>query len=364
MNDISSIIKVPGKLMVAGEYAVLDGGSCVVVAVSRYVEARIESSQDYMLSIPKLTEEKINWVYKKDHGLEFNYDDSKFLFLKKAMEVTLTYLIERGHEIKPFHLHITSDLNDHKSNKKYGLGSSAAIVVAVTTSILNFFGELEDTKAHIIFKLSAMAHFITQGKGSCADIAACVYGGWLHYEAFDGKWLIDNREENILSMLEKPWPNLKIEKISPPNNLSLLVGWTNESVGTVPMVNKIMEFKANSKEQYKEFMKESNEATKSLIKAFAEDNLENALQALSKNRGALVKLGKNANVNIETMKLKVMCDIADKYGKGKSSGAGGGDCGIAFVEQSKRLEIIKEWEASEIIPLDLSVATTGYKIIQ
>ncbi len=363
MNDISSFIKVPGKLMIAGEYAVLNGGSCVVVAVSRYVEAKITPSNKNILSIPKLTKENINWVYNEKHGIDYDYDDSKFLFLKKAMELTLKYIEEKGHIMRPFHLHISSDLNDHRSNKKYGLGSSAAIVVAVTTSILNFFKELANTDPIIIFKLSAMAHFITQGKGSCADIAACVYGGWLHYKTFDPIWLLKNKDLNIQELVKEPWPNLVIEAIKPPKDLNLLVGWTNESVGTVPMVDKIMEYKKHSLKQYKEFMIKSNEATTALIRAFSEQNLENAMEALSKNRKALIKLGRDAKVNIETSKLRIMCDIADKYGKGKSSGAGGGDCGIAFSLESNKSQIINEWELAQIVALDLKVSSSGYMVI-
>lgn len=47
---------------------------------------------------------------------------------------------------------------------------------------------------------------------------------------------------------------------------------------------------------------------------------------------ALQKLGEHVSFAIETKELKKLIDIANKYGGGKSSGAGGGDCGIALVK--------------------------------
>ena len=41
-----------------------------------------------------------------------------------------------------------------------------------------------------------------------------------------------------------------------------------------------------------------------------------------------------ATVDIETEKLKYLCDIAEKYhGASKTSGAGGGDCGITIINK-------------------------------
>ena len=62
-------------------------------------------------------------------------------------------------------------------------------------------------------------------------------------------------------------------------------------------------------------------------------------------------------IDIETSKLKRLCEIAEEYnGSGKSSGAGGGDCGIAIVEkQSPIKDIESKWTENGIIPLHLNI---------
>ncbi|MCP6711152.1 hypothetical protein NL489_27790, partial [Klebsiella pneumoniae] len=62
-------------------------------------------------------------------------------------------------------------------------------------------------------------------------------------------------------------------------------------------------------------------------------------------------------VDIETPQLKLLCDIAETYGAAaKTSGAGGGDCGIAIIGDSKhRQSIYESWKASHIKPLPFHV---------
>ncbi len=54
-------------------------------------------------------------------------------------------------------------------------------------------------------------------------------------------------------------------------------------------------------------------------------------------------------VSIETEELKRLNDLAEKYGgAAKSSGAGGGDCGIVIIDKSAGiLPLMSSWEAAE-----------------
>ena len=47
-----TLIHAPGKLMVAGEYAVLDGAPAVVLAVDRGVQCRISPGEDLQIETP------------------------------------------------------------------------------------------------------------------------------------------------------------------------------------------------------------------------------------------------------------------------------------------------------------------------
>ncbi len=366
MNNSGCTIKVPGKLMIAGEYAVLEPGhKAVVIAVDRYITSEVRPALNNHLVLPQLGFNDITWEYTHE-GIAFNIQDERLSFIENALKVAVGYLKDINKTPLPFILSIKSDLNDSITGKKYGLGSSAAIVTSVIAAVLYIHGEYNNKEdLQKIFKLAAIAHLKTQGNGSGADIAAAVFGGWIQYSSYSAPWLLDRIEEglSIKELLDIKWSNLYIERLICPQNLQLAVGWTQESVGTAPMVKKIEEFQKNHRELYNDFLKESYNSVEELINAFEEKEVKRALEALYKNRRALLKLSEQAKVNIETKKIKTLCSIANAFGRGKSSGAGGGDCGIAFVEESyKALELKNAWRAAGIEPLDLTVSKEGCSI--
>lgn len=359
-------IKVPGKLMIAGEYAVLEPNQrAMVVAVNRYITAHIEPSRESSLYLPQWGLEDITWELG-DEGIRFSVSDSRLNFIQNSISVAKQFLQEKSVTFRPFHLKVTSELDDPLSGKKYGLGSSAAVVVAVISAILHFHGEHRDgPNLNEIFKLSAIAHVKTQGSGSGADIGAAVYGGWLEYSAFRTEWILKELDEGkkLKELMDKPWPNLLIKPIIPPSNLQLVVGWTKEPASTAPMIKSFEKFKDENLESYNEFIRESTISVDRLIGSFEENDCLEAIKSLSENRKILQKLGENANIPIETVKLKNLCSIAERFGSGKSSGAGGGDCGIAFLKGNTQIsDLYKAWNDSDIIPLNLSVSKTGVSI--
>lgn len=268
----------------------------------------------------------------------------------------------------PFNLSITSELDD-VSGKKYGLGSSAAVVVAVVTAILESQKEAGvQSSKEMIFKLAAMAHFKTQGNGSCADIAASTYGGWLLYSPFYGDWLNTRlllEEVNAYTLVKEPWPGLIIQTITPPEDLRLYIGWTGSEMRTSGMIRRIQDYKTTNPDDYQDFIKTSGEAVSSLVNSFAEEDTNLSLQSLKMNRNALAQICEQSDAGIETLKLKQLIEIANKYGVGKTSGAGGGDCGIAFIKNGQDSESLKEdWKEALIEPLDLQVATDGAMVCE
>ena len=139
--------------------------------------------------------EDITWNIK-DGKVKFSVEDPRLTFIQNSISVVSQYLKEKYIELKAFNLRIDSQLNNVESGKKYGLGSSAAIVVAVISSILTIQGlAYERYNLDEIFKLSVIAHLKTQGSGSGADIAAAVYGGWLQYSSYSAQWVLDKLEQ-------------------------------------------------------------------------------------------------------------------------------------------------------------------------
>lgn len=363
MNNASLKIQVPGKLMIAGEYAVLSSGyPAIVTAVNRYITIKINPSSSFILydSSPELPIG--TWVLKSNGAL-IGLDAKEHTFMKAAITIAVSYLREKGIQISTFRLEIQNELNDSISGQKYGLGSSSASVVGVISAILAFHGIEIEKEQLLLYKLSCIAHLKTQGNGSGADIAASVYGGFICYYRYDVEWLIHKLSDSNLKLndlVDMSWPGLSISRISLPTDISFIAGWTKHSVKTSPLVSKIETFQKENKKEYELFLEQSKAAVMEFIRSCDLNKGEGILQAIEKNRSALQYLGDISGLQLETKEITALCRIAQNYGWGKFSGAGGGDCGIAFLMDEAKIEDLKqEWRKSGIIPLDLQSSKLG-----
>ena len=250
---------------------------------------------------------------------------------------------------------IDSEL-DSPSGKKYGLGSSAAVTVATVKALCQYYGL--NVTLDQLFKLAAIAHFEVQGNGSLGDIATSVFGGWLEYHSFDRQWLKTARHNYSLSeLLAKTWPGLKIKSLPVFDRLNLLIGWTGSPASTSNLVDKVELSKEERRKKYLKFVHESSKCVEQMETSFQKHDLPGIQQCLRKNRNLLENLHEITGVEIETPTLKYLIKSAESFGgAAKTSGAGGGDCGIVLIDSSiDTTPLLDEWTKHDIIPLDLSV---------
>lgn len=350
-------IKTPGKLMVAGEFAVLEPDhSLVVMAVNRFVYVTVTGTKQNKISLTDFNLIDLSWHYEAKQ-VKINSADPRTAFVERAIAVTLAYLEETGVEVTPVLLSVKSELDD-ESGIKYGLGSSAAVVTGLVRALLQRFigGDLDKA---VIFKLASIAHVSVQGNGSCADVAASTYGGVLHYTAFQADWLLElvTSEPSIRRIVEATWDHLSIEKVILPKDLKLSIGWTGSPASTGSLVKEISKLKINDQQSYDNFLSASESAVEDILLGMKQDNSAGFLRGIEKNRIALATLGRAAGITIETERLYQL-SLAAKLlaGAGKLSGAGGGDCGIAFVDAAEKVTALNEaWIAVGIKVLTMRV---------
>lgn len=355
MTQTTFTSKVPGKLMIAGEYAVLEQYQrLVVTAVDRYVTAALKPSETSKLSLVGLGVEDAIWEYNGE-SVSIDADDKTVSFVKEALQTTFTYLKEQEIAITPFELKITSELDD-VSGTKYGLGSSAAVTVAVVRVVLDYL-LTEEADSELVFKLSAISHLKVQGNGSGADIAASTFGGWMEYASYQAEWLLEEieRAKTISRLVKRNWQYFKLETLELPKDFYLCVGWTGQAASTSEYVGKIQDFKHKDHQSYAEFMVQSSTAVQGILHGMKDSSTELIIEGIQMNRESLRVLGEKAGVEIETPELTTLCDLAEKLGGvAKPSGAGGGDCGIAFMPSLEKVAQLKEeWEKVGIKALDL-----------
>lgn len=349
--------KAPGKLYIAGEYAVVENGyPAILVALDQFVTCSIEESAAEVGKIisRQYHNNALQW-YRLGEQMVVDNRDNPFSYILSAIKVTEEYARSFARELRIFDLHIDSQL-DSDSGKKYGLGSSAAVTVATVKALCHFYN-LPVTKDEI-FKLAAIAHFEVQGNGSLGDVAASVYGGWIAYHSFDRQWLAQQRKYlDLRTLVDLPWPDLKIESLKAPSNLQLLIGWTGKPASTSQLVDKISLFKARQQKEYRQFLEDSKHCIQRMVEGFHNADLESIKNEIRYNRELLKQLGTNSGVHIETSVLNKLCQIAEDFGgAAKTSGAGGGDCGIVAIDRDSNFkQVLKKWTANKIEQLPLSV---------
>ena len=455
----------PGKLYIAGEYAVVDGCAAIVAAVNRYVKVTVDddnllirdshgktyNSCDFnknesektnlkKLDLPtfygKITSESKNYkpLYWKRgiFGREFILDekdaedinmsakdstdacdlpaeksqatsdeqnqDSQIKKLKKiysyvfsAMQIVDDFaretkevknvLLDEGNTaINLYNLQIESDLDDKKTGKKYGLGSSAAVTVAAVRALCKWYGLTLTTPE--LCKLAIIASSLVKKSGSGGDVAASAYGGWVMYRAYNREWLeaeiemIESGDSSLHKLLRKKWPRFEVKRLKVGAGLRLLVGWTGnpassaELVGSVKAGVKSGDLTAHNPSKtsaktyaktYEDFCVQSEKCVQKIANALENGNIDALLSGFAQNRALLKDLGEITGTLIETPKLTRLIEVANGAGlPSKTSGAGGGDCGIAiaraedFDAVSARIE--EEWQNNGIEALNLKVA--------
>lgn len=404
----------PGKLYIAGEYAVVDGSAAIVAAVNRYVTVKVddenlpalapESRKYYgVIASEKENYKPIFWTRAYDGSIEIP-DDEKYAYVFAAMRVIDSYAGEcsaPNMDRKSYNLHISSELDDAKSGRKYGLGSSAAITVATVRALCKWYGLKPDVPT--ICKLSLIASSMVKKSGSGGDVAASSCGGWILYRAYDRDWLeselglIKSGESDFSKLLRKKWPRLEFKRINVSKTLKLLVGWTGSPASSAQLVSSVESSVEGSVSSeiahlftYQDFCNQSEVCVQKLAQSLEnfslenfsleesslekssleessiqkssikESELNNISACFAQNRELLQKLSALTGTLIETPKLTRFIEDAKFAGiPAKTSGAGGGDCAIALttIYEKNRVESMKSaWENHGIMPLNIEVA--------
>ena len=343
-------VKVPGKLYLAGEYAVVEPGhKAVVMAIDKFIKIKISYSDIGQIHVDG---KKPIQYYRKNKKIILEDEDQYYKYVLKAMEIAEEFLQAKKFDLEYYKLEIFSDL-DSDQHKKYGLGSSGAVVVATIKAILELYS-YHYSKLDL-FKLSALATILLNPKSSCGDLAASVYTGLIKYHSFSRLDILEKyKETDILNIINNDWKYLDIQKISMDNTLDVEVGWSGEEASTEKLVEKS---RIKSDKTYMDkFLIESDAIVENVSLALEEGNLDLLKAVIKENRDLLNDYAKATGINYEINKLKILIDTAVSSGyASKASGAGGGDCGIAIGLVENRKHLIEEWEKVGIINLDLKI---------
>lgn len=346
----------PGKLFIAGEYAVVTHNHpAILIAVNQFITVTLEEAEDEGTIHSSLNGGlPIPWT-RQEGKLSIDERENPFIYITQAVKITEQYIQEQGKELVYFHLSVESEL-DNSHGKKYGLGSSGAVTVATIKALLQFYALPSSNE--LVYKLAALAHLSVNSNGSFGDIAASSYTGWIAYSCFDRNWVLTQKEtQSISQLVNLAWPGLMIRRLNPSRKLRLLIGWTGSPASTTHLVDKVNHKRSGLNEFFPQFLTQSKRYVNELIDAFDHDHLSAIKTGIRSNRQLLNELAEQTGVLIETKLLTKLIQIAEQFGgAAKSSGAGGGDCGIVLIEQDANItDLLHQWQEAGIQHLDLQV---------
>ena len=315
-----TIVKTCGKLFWAGEYAILEPGQLALIkAIPIYMTAEIKASNNYRL-----------------YSDMFSYSvdlrpDSSYTLIQETVALVEEYLTAQGVELQPFSLEIRGKME--REGKKFGLGSSGSVVVLVIKAMLAFYERLADRE--LLFKLASAVLLKRGDNGSMGDIACIVSENLVLYQSFDrekvAQWL---EKEELQVVLARDW-GFSIRSVEPALKFDFLVGWTKEVAVSSHMVKQIKNnMNAN-------FLQASKEIVANLVNALQVGQEETIIDLLEQASQLLEDLSSE----IYTPSLRQLKNASrDLKAVAKSSGAGGGDCGIALsFDQDSTTLLKKRW---------------------
>ena len=318
-------VQTGGKLYLAGEYAVLTPGyGAVIQFIPIYLSATIQESRSYQLA-SDLFGYQVDLTPNKDYAL-----------IQETIQLMEEWLKDQGISPKPFDLHLRGTLGEE--GKKYGIGSSGSVVLLVIKAMAALY-EL-DLHPDLLFRLAAVVLVQRGDNGSMGDLACIAYEDLIYYQSFDRTWLHEVLTSQPLSqVLDLDW-DYQIRLIQPAISYVFLVGWTKEPAISSDLIRQV---KGAIKE---DFLQERQSAVKNLEKSLREGNqkdIETSIKRADKNL-------KSLNPLIYTPALKELQEATEGLSAcAKSSGAGGGDCGIALSFDPVETQIlIKRWKKKNI----------------
>lgn len=379
--------QAPGKLFIAGEYAVLEPGHpAILVAVDRQVDVTVsgldgtndsadnsaDDSADDSADVVIDSDLRPGQARLRRHGGGpggpggLGGDDGQRTpdglgHVVSAIEVVGGLLTERGLGMPPVHVAVSSRL--HRNRTKFGLGSSGAVTVATVTAVATYCGVELSPDAR--FRLAMLATARRDPGSSGGDLAASVWGGWIVYHAPDRAVVLDTAQRlGIDGMLRAPWPGFRLRRLRPPRGLALEVGWSGQPASTSSLTARLVKRQWRGSTSHRSFVARSDECVRAAIRALDRGDDHELLHQVRGARRVLADLDDEVRLGIFTTRLTALCDAAEAVGgAAKPSGAGGGDCGIALLDATapgKISQLREVWTAAGVLPLPIHVQhTTG-----
>jgi phosphomevalonate kinase len=270
----------PGKLVLGGEYAVLDGAPAIVAAVQVRASARFGTDPSHV-----------------------------------PMEVRSTRRLAEA-ELGVIEGDVVIDVTSLRAGEhKLGVGSSAAAAVACAGLIADAHGLAVESCRDRVFDWAFRGHAEVAPRGSGVDVAASTYGGVLKLRRTDA--------------------GLDIVPVTTPRELCMSIVFSGVSARTSDLLDLVHAFAERDAPAHEDAMRRLHEGAADFAAAFESGEPARVVTAARSYHDAMALLGHLAGAPIVEDRLAWIADAAARHGgAAKPSGAGGGDVAIGFFSSA------------------------------
>jgi phosphomevalonate kinase len=346
--------EAPGKLVIAGEYAVLEGAPGLAVAVDVRAEARIQTlpGRGNQLVIPD-TGAAFRFRWGAEGGLRFDGGSPGALGL--PLEACAGVLAARGLmpraaelpacrvELRTTAFHRTDPSG---SRVKLGLGSSAAVIVALAGGLLRYASRTPVPRAELTAICCEAHRQLQGGSGSGIDVVTSLTGGVVGIDFPPG--------DQVPRATPLSWPR----------RLQMVAVWSGTSASTPAMLSRLAVFRDGRPAECATHMARLAAISGRVVAAFSRDDVQGVLAGLGEYEAALRHLDQAARIGILSPVHEQLHRIARaRQAAYKPSGAGGGDFGIALTDsRDVALALRADYAAAGFACLDADLCAPGLTV--
>lgn len=331
----------PGKLVLLGEYAVLEGAPALVLAVDRRANVSLSPSGDDSWEVVSPT--------LGSHA-RLQLHDGNAIWIDKAPAelgwiATLLARFSHGESSPACRVELDSNafhLDHEGKREKLGLGSSAALTVALLGALRARANLASPTLDEAIEAHRAIQH----GRGSGIDVAASLSGGLSRFR-LDGETAC-------------------VERMKLPDALHWCCVYSGRSASTSAMLATVAAWRERDPTAFAQCIRELATISSRGIDATAANDAAAFLSSLHDYAAALARFGEAAGADIASHGHRAIVAIAADCGcVYKSCGAGGGDVGVTFAVEDVRLRAFAARVAQAGYPvIDLEADPSGLEVVR
>jgi phosphomevalonate kinase len=307
---VMTTVTAPGKIILCGEYAVLDGASAICMAVNRRARAKVCAVNADFHTVRTSGHVDGEWRFRVDKNGSFKW----FRRAPPADGLELLQQIWKTINIKgEFDIELNTEaFLDPDSQLKLGLGSSAALTIALITALFNVLGTPLDAVSEAV----KMHRLFQHGRGSGVDIAASFNGGIIEYRM---------QESAVCRSLK--WPA----------GLEYAVLWSGQPVSTREKLKKLDEGRRNGRPAAS--LTCLHDAAEATAMTWTTGSTAELLNEFSCYIDVLKQFDVDHDLGIFNSGHRKLVDLATKQNVVyKPCGAGGGDAGIVLSTDRQALE--------------------------